>query len=341
MKKFLMFLLVSILMVGALSGCAPAKEEEKEEGGGQATTKEQTVKIGYFPNLTHIATIVALEKEYFKEEFGEQVKIETKTVNNGGLFMEAMATKAIDVGTVGPGPLLNFFVKNPEYHIISGAVNGGAVLVVRGESGITSIGDLDGKKVAIPVIGSTQDVMLRKALQEANLKPTTNGGTVELFAAAPADTATLFVQKSVDAAATQEPWGYVLETQAEGQLLLNWDEFAWGKDSTNTVVAARSDFLEKEDLVNAYLKAHQKAVKFIQDNPEESQELVIKHLKDLTGKELNNEEVAAAFTRLQVTTEVNDEVIQEMATISKEAGYVPSDDIQDLINLSFLEELDK
>ena len=43
--------------------------------------------------------------------------------------MEAMATKAIDVGTVGPGPVLNFYVKNPKYHIISGAVNGGAVLV--------------------------------------------------------------------------------------------------------------------------------------------------------------------------------------------------------------------
>ena len=62
----------------------------------------QTVKIGYFPNLTHIATIVALENGYFEEEFGENVKIETKTVSNGGLFMEAMTTKAIDVGTVGP-----------------------------------------------------------------------------------------------------------------------------------------------------------------------------------------------------------------------------------------------
>ena len=130
---------------------------------------EKTVKIGYFPNLTHIATIVALENKYFEEEFGKDVKIETKTVNNGGLFMEAMTTKAIDVGTVGPGPLLNFYVRNPEFHIISGAVNGGAVLVASEGSGITELADLDGKRVAIPVIGSTQDVMLRKALQDVNL----------------------------------------------------------------------------------------------------------------------------------------------------------------------------
>ncbi|WP_078411807.1 aliphatic sulfonate ABC transporter substrate-binding protein [Priestia abyssalis] len=335
LKKSLLSLIISILFIGVLSGCAQSGGEEGKDSG------EQTVKIGYFPNLTHIATIVALEKGYFEEAFGKDVKLETKTFTNGGLFMEAMSTKAIDVGTVGPGPLLNFYVKNPEYHLISGAVNGGAVLVASEASNITDLKDLDGKKVAIPVIGSTQDVMLRKALQDVNLKPTTNGGTVELYAAAPADTASLFVQKSVDAAATQEPWGYVLETQAKGKLLLNWDEFAWGKESTNTVVAASKPFLEREGLAASYLNAHKKAVDFIKENPEESQDLVIKHLKELTGKELNKEEVTAALSRLEVTTDVNEQVIQEMADISKEAGYIPSSDIKGMIDLKTLEESSK
>ena len=105
----------------------------------KAAKISKEVKIGYFPNLTHIATIVALENGYFAEEFGEDIKIKTKTVSNGGLFMEAMATKSIDVGTVGPGPLLNIYVKNPSYHIISGAVNGGAVLVASEHSNITDL----------------------------------------------------------------------------------------------------------------------------------------------------------------------------------------------------------
>ena len=336
LKKSLFTLIMSVLLIGIVSGCT--ESSDKEEGKDSAN---QTVKIGYFPNLTHSATIIALEKGYFKEEFGEDVTIETKTVANGGLFMEAMATKAIDVGTTGPGPLLNFYVKNKEYHLISGAVNGGAVLVSAESSKISNLKDLDGKKVAIPVIGSTQDVMLRKALKDVGLKPTSNGGTVNLIASAPADTAALFVQKTVDAAATQEPWGYVLENQAKGKLLLNWDEFAWGKDSPNTVVAASQKFLDKKGLSASYLKAHKKAVDFIQNNPEESQELVIKHLKDLTGKELSKEDVAAAFSRLEVTTNVNEEVIQEMADISKEAGYIPSADIKGLIDLSTLEEVSK
>ncbi|MEJ8777190.1 aliphatic sulfonate ABC transporter substrate-binding protein [Pseudogracilibacillus sp. ICA-222130] len=325
MRKLIRSFILTLLVVGVVAGCS-AKEDDD-------------VTIGYFPNLTHIATIVALENDYFAESFGDDVNITTKTFTNGGLFMEAMQTKEIDVGTVGPGPLLNFYVKNPEYHLISGAVNGGAVLIAEEESGVDSLEDLDEKKVAIPVIGSTQDVMLRKALQDVDLATTTSGGTVELHAAAPADTATLFVQKSVDAAATQEPWGYILETQADGKLLLDWDEFAWGKESTNTVVAAHDTFVEDVEKAEAYLAAHKKAVEFIQENPLEAQEIVIRHIKDLTGKEIDEKEAEAAFNRLEVTIDVNEQVIQEMATISKEAEYVPSDDIDGLIDLSILEGL--
>lgn len=309
-------------------------------GGSSSETEDKKVKIGYFPNLTHVATIIALENDYFSEAFGEDIEIETKTVNNGGLFMEAMATGAIDVGTVGPGPLLNHYVKDPNYYIISGAVNGGAVLVGSKHSEIKELADLDDKKISIPVIGSTQDVMLRKSLNEVGLKPTTNGGTVELFPAAPADTATLFQQKSVDGTATQEPWGYILETQADGELILDWDEFAWGKDSTNTVVAATSAFKENEEYAEAYLKAHVKAVEFIKENPEESQALVIEHIKNLTSKEIDKKELEVAFSRLEVTTFVNEDVVQEMADISKEAEYVESNDIDGLIDLDILEKIE-
>lgn len=333
MKRYPIILaFIFIPIIGVLAACSQSGEIEEIDGKKQIT-------IGYFPNLTHIATMVALENDYFDEAFDGDVDYQTQIVTNGGLFMEAMATNDIDVGTVGPGPLLNFYVNDPHYHILSGAVNGGAVLAVNGESGIDDLADLDGKSVAIPVIGSTQDVMLRKALEEVDLKPESNGGTIELISADPADTTTLFAQDSVDAAATQEPWGYVLETQVNGELLLDWESFAWGKDSTNTVVAATEAFSNDEELATSYLTAHERAVQFIKDNPEESQDLVVQHLRDLTGQEVNKDELEAAFNRLEVTTDVNEEVIQEMADISEEAEYIPSNDIDGLVDLSILEEV--
>lgn len=70
--------------------------------GSGATEGE--VRIAYFPNLTHIATIVALENDYFAEELGDDVSITTRTVPDGGAFMEAMTANEVDIGTVVQGP---------------------------------------------------------------------------------------------------------------------------------------------------------------------------------------------------------------------------------------------
>jgi NitT/TauT family transport system substrate-binding protein len=333
MKKHLGKAFLSLIATASLlvAGC----------GGGKETAGKpaDTVKLGYFPNLTHMAAIVGLEKGFFQEELGDQITLKTQTFPNGGLFMEAMSTGQIDFGYVGPGPAMNNYLKNPAHQLLAGAVNGGAVLEVRGDAGINTLTDLDGKRVAIPVIGSTQDIMLRKALKDVGLNVKGSGGTVEMLAQAPADTATLFLQKNVDAAATQEPWGVNLEEKAGAKLLLNWDQFAWGKESTNTVVVGTKSFTEANpELTKKLLKAHVRAVEFIKQHPDEAVQLLIKHIKDLTGKELKESEIKAAMERSTATYEVNEQVLKEMAAISKEAGYTSSDNIDGFVNLSFLQD---
>ena len=68
------------------------------------------------------------------------------------------------------------------------------------------------------------------------------------------------------------------------------------------------------------LKAHIQAIQFINENPEEAIQLFLDHIKEITGKELSSDEVTKAFARLKATTDVNEDVIKEMAIISKEAG---------------------
>lgn len=324
-KKWLLSAaLLSALALGACSG------EEKEKA---ATNDAEEIRIGYFPNMTHIATIVALEEGYYAEELGDDVEIKTSTFSDGSSFMEAMSTDAIDYGTVGPTPALNTYLKNPQHEIIAGAVNGGAVLVVRADADIDSVEDLKGKKIAIPTFGSTQDVGLRKTLEKAGL----TGDDVELIKQAPADTAALFIQGEIDAAATQEPWGVNIETNAGAKLLEGPEEFAWGNESTNTVVVATKDFSDvNPELTEAALRAHTKAVDFINANPEEAIQVFLTHIKDITGKELSEEEVTKAFERLTATTAVNEDVLKEMAKISKDASYSTSDNIEGLVNLEFL-----
>ncbi|MGM9929516.1 MAG: ABC transporter substrate-binding protein [Bacillus sp. (in: firmicutes)] len=337
MKRLKSSLLVLLLSIGMIiAGCSNSEEATSE--GGEASK----VRLGYFPNLTHISTIVGLEKGFFQEELGEDIEIVTQTFPDGSAFMEAMSTNNIDVGTVGPTPVLNNFIKNPAHQILAGAVNGGAVLVVREDAGIESVEDLAGKRVAIPTIGSTQDIMLMKALKDAGLDVKTSGGTVETMKQAPADTATLFLQKDVDAAATQEPWGVNLETNANAKVLLEASEFAWGEESTNTVFVGTNKFTKANpELTKKILAAHVRSIEFINENEEEAIQLFINHIKQITGKELSLDEVTKAMERTIPTYELNEDVLQEMATISKDAGYITSDDIDGLVNKELLNEVTK
>ena len=133
--------------------------------------------------------------------------------------------------------------------------------------------------------------------------------------------------------------GLYLRNTGERKLLLDWESFAWGKESTNTV-AATKNFVSNEPFMTAYLTAQTKAVDFIKQNPEESQDLVIQHIKGLTGKEINKEELRAAFAHLEVTTSVNEQVLQEMADISKEAAYITSSDIDGMVQLDQLKTIE-
>lgn len=326
MKKYILGIIA--LSLAVVAGCNNEEEAAEE------------VRIGYFPNLTHISTVIALQNGYFEEEFGEDISIDTRTFPNGSAFMEGMSTDEFDIGTVGPSPATTTYMRNPAHSIIAGAVNGGAVLATAEDSGIESVEDLDGKSVAIPTIGSTQDIMLRKALHEAGLDVDDSGGTVSLNPQAPADTSTLFLQGDVDAAATQEPWGVFLENQTNADILLDETEFGWGADSTMTVVTARDAFTEANpELTESYLRAHMRAIEFIEENREEAVGIFVEHITDITGSELSEEETLEASERLHPTYEIDEQVLQEMATISYEADYMSSDDIDGLINTEFIDDV--
>ncbi|WP_139491862.1 aliphatic sulfonate ABC transporter substrate-binding protein [Brevibacillus dissolubilis] len=323
---FTCFLIIALVLTQA--GCAATQAVDKPA---------DKVRFGYFPNLTHITAIIGLEKGYFQEALGDQVKLEARQYTSGGLFMEAMSTQQVDFGYTGPGPALNIYSRHPAHQILAGAVNGGTVLMVRPDSGIKSIEDLNGKSVLIPGIGNTQDLMMQKALKDAGLAPTSQGGSVQLITTAPADAANFFLQKNADAAAMPEPWGVNLEEKAGAEVLYDSGNFAWGLTVPTTVVAARNSFTKvNPEMVKKLLVAHQKATDFINEHPEEAVELFIKHIKATTGKEMKKEPLQKALASMEVTTAVHEIILQEMAKVSREAGYITTEKIDGLVNLSYL-----
>src|SRR5215212_5152974 len=141
-----------------------------------ALAQGTTVRVGHFPNITHMQALVgrALErqgKSWFAERLGADVKIEWFTYNAGPSAMEAIFAGSLDLTYVGPNPALNAYARSrgEEIRVIAGAVNGGSALVVQPDGGLAKPADFRGKRIATPQLGNTQDVSARSWLVAGGL----------------------------------------------------------------------------------------------------------------------------------------------------------------------------
>jgi ABC-type nitrate/sulfonate/bicarbonate transport system substrate-binding protein len=101
---------------------------------------ETVLRVGHFPNITHIQGLVAHAlsrqgKGFLERRLGSNVKIEWFVYNAGPSAIEAIFAKSIDFTYVGPNPAINAYVKarGEGVRIIAGAAEGGSALVIQGE----------------------------------------------------------------------------------------------------------------------------------------------------------------------------------------------------------------
>src|SRR5579859_6710757 len=91
-----------------------------------------TVRVGYFPNVTHAPALVGIEQGIFAKDLGADRLDASKTFNAGPAETEALLSAAIDVAFIGPSPAINAFSKSHgAVQIIAGATSGGAALVTK------------------------------------------------------------------------------------------------------------------------------------------------------------------------------------------------------------------
>lgn len=293
---FLPLILVAFLLV-ACGGSASS-------GGTSNNGSSVTVHLGYFPNLTHAIALVGVARGTFQKALGPNVTLDTKTFNAGPALIEALLAGDIDIGYVGPNPAINGYVKShgSALRIIAGASSGGVLFVVRPGANIHGPQDLNGKKIADPQLGGTQDVSLRHYLQVHGLKTTDKGGTVQVIPADNANILTMFKQGSIDGAWVPEPWATRLLVEDKGQVLVD-ERTLWPNNAfTTTVVVARKAFLDQHpDLVQKFLQAHVETVQYINGSKDQAVTEVNSQLKTLTGKPLATPVINGAFKNLDIT----------------------------------------
>lgn len=333
MKKRLSIILTGLVLTGLVSGC-----------GAKATAKSENVevRVGLFPNITHAQALVGKNNGKFQELVGAANKISWKQFNAGSAEVEAFLAGEIDLGYIGPGPAINGFIKSKgDIVVIAGVSNNGAILVAGKDSGITSVKDLKGKKVAIPQFGNTQDLSLRAILKDNNLKDTTKGGDVEIVVAENPDIKTLLDKKEIAAALVPEPWGSRLVKESNAKIILEADKVYAGGEYPVGLIVVRKEFLEKHrKIVKNFLKAHVELTDYLNTNPKEAADVANKEIKVLTGKDIAKDILDTSFSRVRITYKPEVNVVNEFAKLSFEVGFLKTKgDTSNLFDLTVLNEV--
>jgi NitT/TauT family transport system substrate-binding protein len=287
-----------------LSSLLAACTQNPRDSGAANGSGARSVRLGYFPNLTHAAALVAVERGSFQEALGPDVKLDIKTFNAGPSAIEAMFAGELDITYIGPNPAINGYVRSngEALRIIAGATSAGALFIVRPEANISTAADLAGKKLASPQLGNTQDVALRAYLIENGLDTVENGGTVTIVPTQNPDILTLFQKGEINGAWVPEPWGTRLLLEANGKLFLD-EKTLWpqGKFVTTHIIASTKFLNEHPDLLKAILSAHVDTVQFINEHPDEAKKIVNSEIERITSRALPDEVLQQAYNNLEIT----------------------------------------
>src|SRR6266404_264627 len=294
---------------------------------------ETRIRVGHFPNVTHVQGLVghALSRQgkgWFEERIGPGTKIEWFVYNAGPSATEAIFANSIDLTYIGPSPAINAYAKSrgEEIRIVSGAANGGAALVVAGDSLLKNPADFRGKKIATPQLGNTQDVSCRAWLAAGGLKITQLGGDAQVLPTQNADQLAMFQQKKIDGVWTVEPWVSRLEMEAGGKVLVE------ETDSPTTVLVSSVKFLgENREMVKKFVEAHRALTDWIAKNPAEAQKLVVAELAEETKAKMAAELIEHSWRRIVLTNDVRREVLEKFVANAKAAGFLR--DVPDLARL--------
>ncbi|WP_424357931.1 ABC transporter substrate-binding protein [Methanocella sp. MCL-LM] len=227
------------------------------------------VKIGWMPTDHHAPAFIASTKKFFENR---KINVEFIKFTAGPQIMQQVVAGTIDIGMAGVPPVLAAMDADPTIKIVGAVHNNGSALFFKKGLGIKSVADLKGKKIALPSVGSIQDILLRNELAKAGLDYEKDV-TIQAPMAGGDMIKSLGTDGGVDAALMWEPFATMAVQQGAAEVLL-WSEDMMAGHPCDTITTSTGFIQSYPDSLKAFLLAHQDGVEFIKTNFEEAAEIV-------------------------------------------------------------------
>jgi len=338
-----------ITAAGLLSACGyGSKSDDKaaaapaaSTGGSGAKLSADTVKIGYFANLTHGTPLVGLKEGILQKELGS-TQIKTQVFNAGPAEIEALNAGSIDIGWIGPSPAINGYTKSDgkSLKIVGGSASGGVKLVVNPDK-VKTLDDLRGKKIATPQLGNTQDVALLNYLAEKGYKVDAQSGAGDVSVVRTDNKVTPDAYKSgsIDGAWVPEPTASKLVTLG-AKVLLNEKEVWPDKKFVITNIIVSQKFLkEHPDVVEAVLRGSVNTNAWIKANPDKAKASANEQIKTDAGNALDSAVLDLAWSDIDFLDDPLAGTLQAEADHAVTAGLLKKPNLAGIYDLAPLNKV--
>jgi NitT/TauT family transport system substrate-binding protein len=263
MKKSMTLLAIVSFLLAGMTGCGRDEDTKTVEA-------PVPIRIAVTPWPGSAPLYIAREKGYFEEE-GIDATLDSYI--SGHLGLDAVLSGNADLATVGDTPIARAAVDGRPLAVVAtiSKVDRAISIIARKDKGISSAGDLRGKKIG-RVEGTTADFFLYILLTASYIDP----GKVQLAPLHPEGVVDALFDGQVDAVSTWAPHTAVLRDKLGDNALVLNDPSIY--TMTWNIVAARDLVKNNPGTIEKFLRAILKANAFIAKEPDETQAVCSKQI---------------------------------------------------------------
>jgi NitT/TauT family transport system substrate-binding protein len=276
---------------------------------------------------------IAIEKGFYREEGLKYQEFKM----DPGTAMNHLTTGNIDVTNNLLATLIQPIANGLDVKIPLALHTGCVKVLVKPDSPIKSPIDLKGKKIGVPSMNSSTRVIPARVLASLGLKVDGAGADVEWVIYPSAELPLALDRGLVDAIGSGDPAASIIESEGKARVIINNATDDNLKNEFCCVAPVRSQTLaEHPEAVAKFLRAIQKASKWVQENPDETARIITEK-KYIAGEVATNARVLKTFNyRASVSQALS--AIDRNAKELQKIGLVAADvDVNALVKNTFAE----
>jgi len=294
--------------------------------GAAPSTAQETIRIG-LPTKTYYPTIICETAQRQGLFAKEGIKAELTIYRSGGETFEAGAAGAADLQLNSAALVAAGRKKGVMTKAVAGAALGyyGWHLMVKADSKVSQVSELEGKKVGITAAGSGSDLLALWTKQNRKIKftnvPLGGGGLVPNL-----------ISGNVDAVVLYSPLSFKMMLEKQGRSLIDYGGEV-EPHLSGLWIASDKFIKDKPEVVQKALNAIYGAVVFLRSNRAEAVKLIAEI--DEIPPQVAEAELDGNLAKLSTTGEMKEEWMSRALDLARLVGMTDLASVQETFVTNF------